>query len=285
MKFFKKKYRVVWVVVVLLGWVIVAQSCLRFRMKDSKAVLLFAQKKVPLIIGDFKVQGRVLHYLSTGADSLPDLYLIHGSPGAWNAFEGYLMDSYLRSKFRMIAIDRPGFGYSNFGDALHLNQQSALIFELIKQLSSGKKEVYLLGHSLGGPLVVQLAADYPDAFRHLVILAGSVDPAYEKPEKVRGIVRVPPFRWFMPGAFGPSNDEIWFLKKDLVELKLKVGNVKAPITWVHGDKDQFVPVENADFGKKYMPQVTNVVQIIPGANHFIPWTHFEIIRQILLQLH
>jgi pimeloyl-ACP methyl ester carboxylesterase len=58
--------------------------------------------------------GHNLHYIETGNAQKPTL-ILHGSPGSWNAFKEYLQDTTLLKKYRMIAIDRPGFGYSDFG--------------------------------------------------------------------------------------------------------------------------------------------------------------------------
>jgi pimeloyl-ACP methyl ester carboxylesterase len=77
----------------------------------------FAQNGISLTTADFVANGTVLHYAKTGADTLPTLFFVHGSPGSWIKFGKYLMDTDLLKKYRMISIDRPGFGYSNFGQA------------------------------------------------------------------------------------------------------------------------------------------------------------------------
>ncbi|RTY82386.1 alpha/beta hydrolase [Flavobacterium sp. ZB4P23] len=59
--------------------------------------------------------------------SKPDLFFIHGSPGSWNAFKEYFQDALLLKKYRMIAIDLSGFGFSDFGDAENLRVQSQRI--------------------------------------------------------------------------------------------------------------------------------------------------------------
>ena len=89
----------------------------------------------------------------------------------------------------------------------------------------------------------------------------------------------------MPGAFRPSNDEIVYFKKDLYSLDTGYTTVKMPVTFIHGDADKFVTVKNVDYGKKKLAENPNVkVIIIPGASHFIPWEHFDIIKNHLLTL-
>ena len=58
-----------------------------------------------------------------------------------------------------------------------------------------------------------------------------------------------------------------------------------PVTFIHGDKDPLVTVKNVAYGQKKLADNKNVnVIIIPGANHFIPWEHFDIIEKHLLTL-
>ena len=114
----------------------------------------------------------------------PLYFLYMALPVDGSAFERYMQDKDLLSKYRMISIDRPGFGYSNFGDAKNLDDQSKLISPLVKSFQNGKP-MYAIGHSLGGPMIVRLQMDNENLFTGLVFLAASVDPDEEKPERWR----------------------------------------------------------------------------------------------------
>ena len=122
-----------------------------------------------------------MHYAQSGNDTFPTIVFVHRSPGSWNAFSKYMKDKELLDKYRMVSIDRPGFGNSDFGKAEPLEEQSALISPLFNDWKNGKP-IYLVGHSLGGPLIIQLYADNPGLVDGLVLLAASVDPAEEKKE-------------------------------------------------------------------------------------------------------
>ena len=91
-----------------------------------------------------------LHYAQVGNDSFPTLLFVHGSPGSWDAFKQYMQDSDLLQKYRMVSIDRPGFGYSQFGNARNLQEQSDIISPLLDQIQNSKN-VYVVGYSLGDP--------------------------------------------------------------------------------------------------------------------------------------
>lgn len=272
-------------VIVFISWAILAQSCMQFRISDTEAVSRFKKDHVALVTETVHVDGYPIHYVRTGSDSLPTLFFVHGSPGSWSAFEQYLKDSDLLREYRMIAIDRPGFGYSNFGEARDLQTQSDLMSPVIAQLRNGQP-MYVIGHSLGGPVAVKLEADNPSTFSGMVLLAGSVDPREEKPEKWRPWLIKTPLELLVPGAMAPSNRELWYLKKDLVTLREDFPKVTCPVWIVHGDKDSFVPVGNAAYAQKLLVNAASVdVIILKGANHFIPWNRYSDIKKVLLALH
>jgi pimeloyl-ACP methyl ester carboxylesterase len=273
------------IVLFLLVWLVIAQSCMKFRISDGKAKSDFEKKGVILTTATVKVAGANMHYAKTGSDSLPTIVFVHGSPGSWEAFAQYMQDKDLLMKYRMISIDRPGFGYSDFGNAQHLEDQSALISPLFKLWNNGKP-FYLVGHSLGGPMIIQLNADNPGLFGGLVLLAGSVDPAEEKKESWRYVMAGGVLSYLLPGAMRPSNTELIYFKKDVYVLQDKFPLVKCKVFIVHGTEDLLVPVGNAMFAQKKLVNAASVkLTLIPGANHFIPWTKYDTIKQLLMQLY
>ncbi|MFD2937695.1 alpha/beta fold hydrolase [Spirosoma flavum] len=81
----------------------------------------------------------------------------------------------LLERYRMVSLDRPGFGYSDFGQSTGIQQQSDLLGSVLHKLNNGKP-VYLIGHSLGGPMIMKLAADNPDLpVGRLPLSCGPVD--------------------------------------------------------------------------------------------------------------
>jgi pimeloyl-ACP methyl ester carboxylesterase len=254
------------------------------REPDRTAIAEFSKKGVTLTFITIKVGDASLHYAKTGNDSLPTLLFIHGSPGSWTAYKRYLMDTALLRHFRMIAIDRPGFGYSSFGHALHLDEQSALIYSIVGQEDNGKP-LHLVGHSLGGPIVIRLAQQHPNAYASLTILSGSISPSDEPKEKWRRFFVSGPLQYLLPGALRSSNKEIWYFKKDLISMDTHYDTLRMPVTFIHGDKDPLVTVKNVQYGMDKLAANNNAKMIIiPGANHFIPWEHFDIIKKHLLSL-
>lgn len=270
---------------IILLWLIMAQSCMKFKISDSEAKKDFEKEGVVLTTKTVKLGKRHMHYAQSGNDTLPTIVFVHGSPGSWNAFTRYMKDKDLLSKYRMISIDRPGFGNSDFGKAEPLEEQSTLINPLFNEWKNGKP-VYLVGHSLGGPMIIQLYADNPGLVDGLVLLAASVDPAEEKKESWRYIMDGALMRYFIPGAFRPSNRELIFFKKDVYTLQDKFALVRSKVYIVHGSKDTFVPPGNAAYAAKKLVNASSVeTTMIEGADHFIPWQHYETIKKILMKLY
>lgn len=271
-------------VLIIVVWVLIAPGCMTFRKADRVMIDQFRKNGVELKMVYEKVEGSNIHYAKTGYDSLPTIIFIHGTPGSWDAFAGYMRDAELLSQFRMISIDRPGFGWSDFGKVYHLKKQAELIEPVLEKLQNGKP-MYLAGHSLGGPLIIQLAADRPEFCHGLIMISGSVDPAIEKKEKWRPWLFKTPLNYLVPGAFRPSNEELWYLKKDLVRLKDEFARITCPVYFIHGAADTWVPVENVEYARKLLVNVNTIGElIIPGGNHFIPWTKYAEIKNVLMTL-
>lgn len=267
-------------------WVFLSQCLImKNRWSDKKAYRVFETKSVPLTIFDTGINKNHLHYAVSGSDSLPTLVFIHGSPGSWMNYMKYMWDSAMRSKFRIVAIDRPGFGFSDFGKAMHLQQQAAIVLPVLQKIKNDRP-MFLAGHSYGGPLSVKLAADDPQLFEAIVIIAGALDINQEAKETWRKIMNVPPLYWGLPGAFGPSNTELLYLKKDLRPLQEDFKKVTCKVIFVHGDKDTWVPIKNVAYGTKMMVNASSVISdTIKNADHQVPWKNMDELKAVLLKLY
>ena len=265
-------------------WLVQAQRTMKFRETDEQAKKEFNSLGINLVAKVIRAGNFNLHYVQVGNDTFPTLFFVHGSPGSWNVFKRYLQDKDLLGRYRMIAVDRPGFGYSEFNNAKNLHDQAKIIGFLLHSIQNNRP-VFLVGHSLGGPLITKLDLDNPDLISGLVILAGSLDPKAEKREKWRPVLFKTPLKYFVPGAWRPSNEELWYLKKDLEELDKNLDRITSSVWLIHGDRDNLVPISNVSYAKEKLKNAKRVeIKILPNANHFIPWTHFKEIKEVLLNL-
>ncbi len=215
-------------------------------------------------------------YLIAEDPDLPRVIYIHGTPGDASAFTRYLYNPV--EGLEAISIDRPGFGASDPIHAVVSFEEQARAIEPLLVERDGRWPI-LVGHSLGGPIIARAAADYPDKVGAIVILAGSLDPGLEKPRWFNHAGRFPLVSAFLARDIRNSNKEIMAAKRETELLAEVLDQVRCPIIIIHGEDDILVPIDNVDYMRARFKENPNVdVVILPGENHFIPWTREPLVR-------
>lgn len=121
------------------------------------------------------VNGGKIHYIDIGPRDAPALVLVHGLSGQMQHFTYALTDPLSRD-FRVIAIDRPGCGYSerDSESSATLPEQARMIGELLDHLNVSNP--MLVGHSLGGAVVLAMALDRPDKTAGIALICPLTHP-------------------------------------------------------------------------------------------------------------
>lgn len=286
MNFKRLSLRLVFTYFALLGVSQFFTGCMSFRLTPEETKAVFANKNFQPKIIISEAAERPINYVEIGNDTLPTVIFVHGSPGSWSAFVDFLKTDSLLKKVRMVSVDRPGFGYSGFGDAeVSLEKQAAYLKPIVAKQAQNGKQIIVVGHSLGGPLIARMAMDYPELIDGLIFVAGSVDPELEPPRWYRYILDAPPVKYFIPKSFRASNLEILHLKEEL-ELMLPLWTtIQQPCLVIQGEADSLVPAANADFLKKKLVNAQYLeIQKVAGMNHFVPWSNPELIANGILSL-
>ena len=144
-----------------------------------------------------------LHYHEAGSGH--PLILLHGSgPGAtgWSNFSGNLPG--LAQRFRVLAVDMPGWGAS---DACPVDRLEHVDAALQFMDALGIERAAVVGNSMGGITAVRLAAEHPDRISHLITMG----PASSAPRLFgRATVRAKGSRYCsrLPDANHRSHDEL-----------------------------------------------------------------------------
>lgn len=104
----------------------------------------------------------------------PDLVLIHGANGNARDFT-FELAGRMEADFRVVTLDRPGFGHSDaFGGLESPLDQAAILRAAVDRL--GVERPIVLGHSYGGAVAMAWALQAPDDVAGLTLLAPAVYP-------------------------------------------------------------------------------------------------------------
>ena len=264
----------------------ILSSCLTFKVKQKEIDEKFAGYAQKPMQHQINVQGMRMNYAEIGSDSLPVAFFVHGSPGSWGAFIDFMKDTTLLKRVKMVSVDRVGFGDSDFGDAeKSLANQAELLKPIVAKYKKSGKKIILIGHSLGGPLIARMAMDYPELIDNLIIVAGSIAPELEPNEKwFRIPMEIVPIRFLVPASFRASNHEILYLKPELEKMLPLWKNIRQPVIVIQGGKDILVNPKNADFAEKMLVNAKSLKVVrIDTMNHFVPWSHPQLIKKAILE--
>ncbi|MEM9986134.1 MAG: alpha/beta hydrolase [Bacteroidota bacterium] len=234
---------------------------------------------------DDEFEGKSVHYVHVGDPHKPLVMLVHGTPGSIGMFTRYLTDPTLLEVAQVVAVDRLGLGYSNFGvTERSVETHAAALMPIIERHAA--PQVLILGHSYGGPVVARMAMDYPDQIDHLFMVAGSVSPELEPREWWRHPLDWSLVRWIIPPALRVANQEIMALYDELMRMKPLWSQIDGKVTIFQGTADKLVPAGNADFAAEQLSHLEQVeVNYVEGGDHFILWSKMdEIVARIAQNL-
>jgi haloalkane dehalogenase len=139
------------------------------------------------------LDGARIHYVDEGAGDT--LLLLHGNP-SWSFLYRKIIAA-LRSDFRCVALDFPGYGMSDAaaGYGFTPREHSIVLEHFIERL--GLRDITMMVQDWGGPIGLGFAGRRPELVRRLVIGNTFAWPLV-------GERRVRRFSWMMGGPIGRS---------------------------------------------------------------------------------
>lgn len=260
-------------------------SCtsLQWRATDTEIREDFKAQNIPTRISYFEVDSlelkvRVQHI--EGSGKTVNLVFFHGSPSSLSAWNGYLMDTILIAKANMYAIDRPGYGYSNFGDEMpSIDLQAQIMSGLIDAYQL--KNVIAVGSSYGGPLVARMAG-LNENIKSIVMISPAIDPGQEKKFWASRLTQWWITRWMVPTSYRVAGDEKTVHIEELSKIEEYWSLVKIPVLHIHGDLDDIVPYGNVDYTARKFSDIRIIT--LTGTGHEIAWGRPDLIKPYLLEL-
>jgi pimeloyl-ACP methyl ester carboxylesterase len=250
---------------------------------DKDAVVRMFDNQTPPAFKTYREQNRTIHYAEVGQPGKPLIVFIHGTPGSWQGFAGYLADPDLNERAHLISVDRPGFGNSGYKNLVLSLERQAMLLRPVLELDRSGCGAILVGHSLGAPLAARIAMDYPALASALVLVAPSLDPELENPRWYNHAATYDLVRWAVPTPLLLANKEVMHLQHELRQMLPLWKLLKIPVVVIQGSKDELVIPANADFAERMLHGPLKTVRV-PQAGHFILWENPEIVKNEISML-
>ena len=159
-------------------------------------------------IGSFvEVNGTHLHFVDEGPKDAPAVLLIHGASSNLRDMLIPARKS-LGGKYRLIAVDRPGHGWSERGlYSATPDAQARTLADFLTALNVDKAVVF--GHSFGAVVATAMAVERPDKMLGLLVASPATHPwPSGKTNWYNHLARVPVIGWLftrtlaLPGGIG-----------------------------------------------------------------------------------
>lgn len=260
-------------------------SCtrLQWRSNDAEINAAFAAAQIPSKISyvtidslDLKVR---VQSVAEGENTL-NLVFLHGSPSSLSAWNTYFKDSLLRTKAVLHGVDRPGYGYSNFGDALTSIDTQA---KVIRAVIDAKKleNVITIGSSYGGPVAARAAVNN-ERVKGVIMISPAIDPENEQRIWQADFTQFWLTRWLVPTGYRIAGDEKEVHAEELAKIAADWSALSIPVMHIHGDKDDLVPYENIEYTRRVFSNIE--IFTTPNTGHEIAWSRPDLIIPYILQM-
>ena len=238
-------------VVLLIFTIFLYVSCLR---KDLTLTKAYIKEKYSSPNSHFiKWKGSEIHYTESGS-GFP-IVMIHGFGGGGYDFE--TLDSLLNHKYKIIRIDLPGFGLSDFPEEYKNDDDFLKIYETFYTFLLDTLRIdsfYVVGNSLGGSMACDLTIHPPDKVKKLILLNSA---GYDMKETLKtahteifrlGIVKILLNRGMPYFMMKRGIDQLFYNPANLSEKKSTIQNDM----WNReGNLSQILAMANSD---KYLDQ-------------------------------
>lgn len=291
-----------WLVPTLLG----SAAALGASALYTAAKTREAERKTPPIGEFLTVDGVRLHYIERGRGE--PLVLIHGNGMMIQDFlvSGIVDD--LAKRYRVIIIDRPGYGYSDRPRGLWTPRAHATLYQkALQQL--GVTRAVVLGHSWGALVAVALALQAPQLVRSLVLASGYYYPTLRADVMLSSPVAIPGIGDVMRHTVSPvvgqvlqpamikamfapaavperfdrefpkpmmlrpvqlraSAEDAALMTPVTVELEKHYRDLKLPVVIIAGGDDQIVDLERQS-KRLHKELPDSELVVVPGMGHMI----------------
>jgi pimeloyl-ACP methyl ester carboxylesterase len=245
-------------------------------MKNGKTPLI---ERRHIRVGDSWV-----HYRTAGSGS--PLVLVHGLASSTRWWRRNM--AALAAHFRVYAVDLSEFGDRRLLPRFGLRQAAHYLAWWMDAVNLAQAD--LLGHSMGGRIVAEFAAEYPARVARLVLVNAAILPfghGYIKQSwgLVRAFQRISPslFPVLLYDTLHTGVLPVLLTGRELMKTNLehKLGQIQAPTLIVWGEDDTIVPLA---LGQRLHQQLVHSrFVVIRGAVHVPMWEKSAEFNRIVLE--
>jgi pimeloyl-ACP methyl ester carboxylesterase len=136
-----------------------------------------------------RVDGVNLHHVESGTG--PVVLLLHGNGVTLEDWFASGVFQELSKSSRVIAFDRPGFGYSTRPRARVWSPAAQADLLALALRSLGADDLTIVGHSFGTMVAVEMAKRHPELVQRLVLMSGYYYPSARADVLIASIPAVP----------------------------------------------------------------------------------------------
>jgi pimeloyl-ACP methyl ester carboxylesterase len=286
------------VFVVLLAITAGLSRLVDFRQDDANLLAEFAGQTTQPTVHRYRVAvpgeaPRTIRFLEMPA--LPDtiergpaqpvIVFVHGAPSSLSFFADFFKDTTLTNRARLVAVDRPGYGYSDFGRVeTSVARQARWLQPLIERYRNAPY-LLLVGSSYGGSVSARLAMNNPGLVDHVLFVSSSLGPGLERTYPISYLIDHPAVRWLIPTLLQLANDEKLAHRRALEEILPDWPRITARITILHGQMDDLIFPTNVSFARNRLVNTQVQQYLLPESHHDIVMNRRDymtnVIRQIL----
>jgi pimeloyl-ACP methyl ester carboxylesterase len=253
-------------------------------LSDEQISRHYANRSVKPELKYIRYKNMRIHYALVGDSTKPLLIIIHGSPGAWYSSMKLLDDSSLQKNFRLLSVDRMGFGKSNYGVAEPSIQEHVRYLEKIIHQYNHDGKVYLMGSSYGAPIAASFAMQHPELVQELYLVSPVIDPAKEKMFWFSYAGKLALVSMLIPEYLNVAGDEKFAHRRQLRKLKSHWDEITCKTYVLMGEKDRLASLGNLEFAKKKLINAKDPeFYLLPNTSHAIIYQRTNLLISLLLK--
>jgi pimeloyl-ACP methyl ester carboxylesterase len=256
-----------------------------FRQTDDELRAEFSAQRTQPSVHRYQVADRTIRFIETPRiPGKPTVIFIHGAPSSLSFFNEFFKDTTLLNRAQLVAVDRPGYGYSDFGRVEpSVVRQADLLQPLINRYRESPYLI-LVGSSYGGSVSARLAMNNPGVIDQVVFVSSALGPGLERTYGISYIVDYEPIKSLTPPLLRLANDEKLAHRQALEAILPDWPRITAGITILHGLRDNLVYPTNVEFARRHLTNAKFKQFLLPESRHDIVINKRDYIASILLTI-